>query len=286
MDKVWLKLQLVLVAMLLVPAPSYCSIPSSKAALIPQRIGFTDSTISLHSIGQLTHKFSLRPPEYPTASECYTHRTEAMEQVLCWSEIEPGFEPNLAGAFVGVLHSYGGENLLGPSAFIAYPRNVSEFTAIEFEAYLREPSRVTTIRSLFFATSGNVWHVTLIFATGNPTAEATVEAVFSSVKLEGESGPIKVHGYLPEEPLPIPRGIERLLIQVTSGGDIYLNGKEASLDDVGQELERLGEGDGIVLYNRAGGDSPPPEAESVSAAILFAVGMAGVEMQWLEIPEE
>ena len=149
MDKVWSKLRFVLIAMLLVPAPSCRSVPSSDAApLMPQTVKFEDSTINLHSIGRLTHQFSIGPPEYPTISECYTHRTQTMEQVLCWSQIEPGFEPNLAGAFTGIIDAYVGENLFGPSAYIASPRNVSGFQAIEFEAYLKEPLQVTTIRSL------------------------------------------------------------------------------------------------------------------------------------------
>lgn len=287
MDKVWSRLRSVLVAMLLLPAPSKCSIPSSNAEpLMPQSVQFADYTVSLLSIGQLTHKFSLGPPEHHTVSECYTHRSDTMEQVLCWTKTEPDFEPNLAGAFTGILNSYSGENLLGPTAYIASPRRVSGFQAIEFEAYIREMGLAITIRSLFLATSGNVWHVTFTFVTGDPTVEATVETVFSSVKLDGEARPIEIEGYVPEQSASIPRGIERLLIRVTSEGQIYLNGKEATLDDVRQELMRLGKVGGIVLYDRAGGHSPPPEAESVSAEILFAIGMAGVQIYWLEEAQE
>ena len=65
-----------------------------------------------------------------------------------------------------------------------------------------------------------------------------------------------------------------------------MNGKATSLDDVRQELRRLDEVDGIVLYDRAGGHAPPPETESVSAEILFAIGMAGVEIFWLDTSQE
>jgi hypothetical protein len=209
-----------------------------------------------------------------------------MEQVLCWSKTEPDFEPNLAGAFTGIINSDAGVNLLGPSAYIDSPRKVSGFQGIEFEAYLREAGLPKSIRTLLWATSGNVWHVTFFFITGYPKGEATVEAVFNSVELEGEARSTELYGNVPEQPGFLPRGVDRLLIQVTLEGKVYLNGSEASLDDVRQELRRLAEVNGIVLYDRAGGHSPPPEAEAVSAEILFAIGFAGVEIHWLNTSQE
>jgi len=252
---------------------------------MPQAVKCGDHTVNLLSIGQLTHKFTLGPPEDRVVSECYTHLSETMEQVLCWTKTEPDYEPDLADHFAGMLDTYSQRNLLGPNAYIASPRSVSGFQAIEFEAYLQGAHRVITIRSLVWATSGNMWHVTFTFVTGNPEGEATVERVYSSVRLEGEATPVKMHGHVPEPPF-MPRGSERILLEVTSEGEIYLNGKGASLDNVRQELKRLGEADGIVLYDRAGGHSPPPEAESVSAEILLEIGMAGVEIYWLETSQE
>jgi hypothetical protein len=255
------------------------------APLTPQAITFEEITVNLLAIGQLSHKFSTGPPEDPVRSECYTHRSDTMEQVLCWTETEPGFEPNLSGAFTNLLYSTFQENFLAPRDYIASPRGVSGFQGIEFESYGRG-AVPTTVRSLMWATSGNMWHLTFFFVTGNPNAEATVEAIFDSAELEGEADPVGIHGGVPEQPAPMPRGVERLLIQVTLEGDVYLNGIEASLDTVRQELRRLGKVSGVVLYDRAGGDSPPPEAESVSGKILFACGMAGVEIIWIGSVEE
>ncbi len=254
--------------------------------LTPQAIRFGDLTVNLLSIGQLTHKFSLAPSEDGLASECYTHRSETMEQVLCWTKTAPDFEPNFAGAFLAISNNYGKTNLLGPSAYLASPRSISGFQAIEFEAYLQDLDQVTTIRSLLWATSGNVWHVTFIFVTGNPAGEATVERVYSSVSLEGEAQPVEIYGDVPEQPLPVRRGSERMLLQVTSTGDTYLNGREASLDEVKKGLKRLGKVGGTVLYDRAGGKSPSREAETVSTEILFAIGMEGVEFYWVKTSQE
>lgn len=289
MDKAWRPHKIAPLGLAVLLFASNCSVSPAAVPLTPQTIEFDENKISLLTIGTLTSQPSSDEPSYESnivISDCYTHRSETIEQVLCWTKTKPDFKPNIAAGFLALLYREGEENLLAPSDYFASPRSVSGFQGIEFESYLRGVHHPTTVRSLIWATSGNVWHLTFFFVTGFPEGEATVEAVFSSVKLEGEAKPIEIYGNVPDEPGFLPRGVERLLIQVTLEGEIILNGKEASLADVREELKRLEENEGVVLYDRAGGHSPPPEAESISAEILFAATLAGVEIIWLDTSGE
>ena len=80
---------------------------------------------------------------------------------------------------------------------------------------------------------------------------------------------------------------EQTKIRITLEGKIYLNGTEASFEEVKQELKRLQEVNGTVLYYREGGRRPPWAAESVSAAIMLEIGKADLPFpEWFEEPQQ
>ena len=187
MRTLWTDHRLVLTALVLLSWTAACGTISKATPLRTQAIAFAHYKVSLLAIGLLTHKFSLGPDDSGTlSSECYTHRSETMEQVVCWTRTTGEFDPNLEGAFRGILDETAKEeNLPDAIDYSVSPRMVSGLHGIEATAHYQGIGPPTTIRSLIWSEATDVWHVTLFFVTGNPEGPPTAEAIFDSVKLEG-----------------------------------------------------------------------------------------------------
>jgi hypothetical protein len=170
MRTLWTDHRLVLTALVLLSWIAACGTTSKATPLRTQAIAFAHYKVSLLAIGLLTHKFSLGPDDSGTlSSECYTHRSETMEQVVCWTRTTGEFDPNLEEGFRGILDETAKEeNLPDAIDYSVSPRMVSGLHGIEATAHYQGIGPPTTIRSLIWSEATDVWHVTLFFVTGNP----------------------------------------------------------------------------------------------------------------------
>jgi hypothetical protein len=238
------------------------------------RIDFETATVSVLSAGPLER----RPFEIPFEqeslllnSEYFTYsKLPEVEVVVSWVRAREGFPANLRDGIeqhMSILADVPGVDELN---YQTREATVSGLPAIRGSATWHTQDGERAAESVIFGKNNEAWLVNAAVALRDKeVARRIVESVEAQTQVAEEQ----------EAPA---RRIERTSLKVTLEGKIYLNDTEASFEEVKQELERLRQVNGVVLYFREGGASPPPAAESISGAILFEISKADIPFVWAE----
>jgi hypothetical protein len=234
-------------------------------------VRFETAAVTLLSPGPLKkwpQTMSMEESSFILNSETfiYSHLPE-VQVVVCWIRNREGFNVDLYGGVEGLmLATQQDEGVIGLE-YHTRDTTVSGLPAVRASVNYRQfGDRASEL--VIFGKNNEAWLVNVyVSLEDKDIARRIVESVYVRAQVAGQ----------PDTP---PQEVERLKIKVTLDGKIHLNGKEASFEEVKQELERLREVNGVVLYYREGGKSPPGKAESVSAAILFEIGKAGLAFVW------
>lgn len=254
-------------------------LPDMHSAIELQRhsVEFETATVTLLSPGPLKkwpYTMSMEEKSFLLNSETliYSHLPE-VQVVAGWVRNREGFNADLHGGIEGFMSATQQSDGVSGLEYHTRDTTVSGLSAVRASVTYRLSGN-RAIESVFLGKNNEAWFVHVyVLLEDQDIARRIVESV-------------DVRAQAAEQPDIPPREVERLKIRVTLEGKIHLNGKEASFEEVKQALARVREVNGVVLYYREGGNSPPSEAKSVSAAILFEIGKADVPLLWLEEVDE
>ena len=217
-------------------------------------VEFETATVSVLSPGPLKKRpYTLSPEEkfFTLNSEYFTTELPDLEVAVSWVRQREG-PLNLLGGIEGIMSSLEQQGVFGLE-YQTHDATVSGLSALRASATYKTPENRAQ-ESVVITRHNEAWQVT-VFASLRD--KETAQRIIESVEVRAQK-------------------VEQTKIKITLEGQIYLNGTEASFEKVKQELQRLSEANGIVLYYREGGNTPPPAAESVSVAIMNEIRNVGL----------
>lgn len=249
----------------------------SAIDLQSHNVSFETATVTLLSPGPLDkwpYTKSIEESSFLLNSEtCIYSQLPKVQVVVGWVRNREGFNEDLHGGVEGLMLATQQDEGVSQLEYETRDTINSGLPAVRASATYRQFGDRAT-ESVFLGKNNEAWFVHVYI---RPQDKKIAQRIMESVSVRADAT---------EQPDTPPREVERLRIKVTLDGEVHMNGKEASLDEVRHGLERIREMNGVVLYFREGGDSPPPEAESVSAAILFEIGKADLPLFWSEEANE
>lgn len=241
--------------------------------LTPQSVHFKTATVTISSPGPLSpfpYTMSMEERSFLRNSETHIYsQLPDIEVVVGWTRNRDGYNADPLGGIEGIMA--GDQQGQGVTEFEYQTQKttVSGLSGVRASAtYNQFGPRAT--ESVVVSKNTQTW---LVHVYVPLEAKDVARSIVESMHIRG---PATERPDIPSDEL------EFLKIKVTLDGAIYLNAQEASLEEVSRELLRLREAKGVVLYYREGGESPPPEAERVSGAILFEIGRLDVPFLWSE----